>query len=133
MGNGKRQNALLVEIIIAVLFFGLSATVILDVFGTAYLQTAYAATCNAAMEDGQNIAARIYTSDEPEELLEAEGFQLEDGVWRREADTYTLQVEYIVTPGEAGELRTAHITAVQGEDTILNLPCARYAAKEVAQ
>ena len=133
MGNGKRQNALLVEIIIAVLFFGLSATVILDVFATAYLQTTYAATCNAAMEDGQNIAARIYTSDEPEELLEAEGFQLEEGIWQREGNGYTLQVEYVVTPGEAGELRAANIMAVKGEETILDLPCARYAAKEVAQ
>ena len=134
MGNGKRQNALLVEIIIAVLFFGLTATVILDVFATAYLQSTYAEACNDAMADGQNIAARIYTSDlMPEELLESEGFVAEDGVWQREGEGYTLQVALSVTPGDAGELRTALITALRGEDAILELPCSHYIPGEVAQ
>ena len=134
MGNGKRQNALLVEIIIAVLFFGLTATVILDVFATAYLQSAYAEACNDAMADGQNIAARIYTSDlQPEEVLANEGFIEGEGVWQREGDGYILQVELIVEPGDAGELRTAQITALRGEDAILELPCSHYVPREVAQ
>ena len=133
MGNGKRQNALLVEIIIATLFFALSATVLLDVFATAYLQTTYAAACNAAMEDGQNIAARIYTCDDPEALLEENGFLQEDGVWHRDGDGYTLQVDYSVTPGETGELRKAQITAVREEKAIMDLPCWHFIPKEVAQ
>ena len=133
MANGKRQNALLVEIIIATLFFALSATVILDVFATAYHQSSYAEICNAAMAEGQNIAALLYTSDAPETVLEAEGFESSDGAWRREGDGFTLAVEYTVTPGDAGELRTAQITAWRGEDAILELPCSHYVPWEVAQ
>ena len=133
MANGKRQNALLVEIIIATLFFALSATVILDVFATAYHQSAYAEACNAAMADGQNIAALLYTSDTPEAVLESEGFQPSDGTWRREGEGYILEVEYTVTPGDVGELRTAQVTAWRGEDAILELPCSHYVPWEVAQ
>ena len=133
MGNGKRQNALLVEIIIAVLFFGLTATVILDVFATAYLQSTYAEACNAAMMDGQNIAARIYTCDDPRALLEENGFLQEDSVWYRDGDGYILQVDYSVTPGDTGELRKAQITAIREEKAILDLPCWHFVPKEVAQ
>ena len=133
MGNGRRQNALLVEIIIAVLFFALSATVILDVFATAYLQTTYAATCNAAMEDGQNIAALIYVSDDPEALLNGDGFIQEGDMWQREAEGYLLQVTLDITQSEAGEMRKAQITAVRGETEILEIPCAHYIPREVAQ
>ena len=133
MGNGKRQNALLVEIIIAVLFFGLTATVILDVFATAYLQTTYAAACNAAMMDGQNIAARIYVSDAPDALLEAEGFIAEGDVWQRNGEGYVLEVKLGVKAGETGELRTAQITAMRDEKAILEIPCAHYIPREVAQ
>ena len=133
MGNGKRQNALLVEIIIATLFFALSATVLLDVFATAYHQTTYAAACNAAMEEGQNIAARIYTSDNPEAVLEENGFLREDGIWQRESEDFTLQVDYSVVEGDTGELRKAQITAMREEQAILDLPCWHFIPKEVAQ
>ena len=133
MGNGKRQNALLVEIIIAVLFFGLTATVILDVFATAYLQSTYAEACNEAMMDGQNIAALIYVSDDAGALLADEGFTAEGDVWQREGDGYVLQVELGATQGAAGELRTAQITAIRDEKAILEIPCAHYIPGEVAQ
>lgn len=133
MGNGKRQNALLVEIIIAVLFFGLTATVILDVFATAYLQSTYAEACNEAMMDGQNIAALIYVSDDAGALLADEGFTAEGDVWQREGDGYVLQVELGATQGAAGELHTAQITAIRDEKAILEIPCAHYIPGEVAQ
>ena len=133
MGNGRRQNALLVEIIIAVLFFALSATVILDVFATAYLQTTYADACNAAISDAQNVAARVYTGDDPETVLTAEGFVGEDNIWQREGEGYTLMVELTQTVTEAGHLRTAYVTAMRGEDAIVELPCSRYIPEGVAQ
>ena len=133
MANGKRQNALLVEIIIAVLFFALSAAVILEVFSTAYLQTVYADACNASMAEAQNVAARIYVSESPEEFLNAEGFLKEGDVWQRDGEGYTLQVELESAPTEVGELRKAKITALRGEDELVMIPLAHYFPGEVAQ
>lgn len=140
MGNGRRQNALLVEIIITVLFFALSATVILEVFSTSYLQTTYADSCNAAVAEAQNLAARMYVSDAPEVLLESEGFVFDGSVWQQlenddeESDNdYVLQISLDTEQTAAGELRTALITALRGERTILELPCAHYVPREVAQ
>lgn len=133
MGNGKRQNSLLVEIMIAVLFFGLSAMVLLDVFATAYLQTTYAEACNAALAEAQNIAARVYVSDAPADYLNAEGFIEENGVWHRDGEGYELQVEIGRTQLDAGEMRTAQIVAIRDDDVLVTLPSAHYIPGEVAQ
>lgn len=133
MGNGKRQSALLVEIIIAVLFFALSATVILEVFATAYQQTTYAATCDVAMEEAQNCAELLYASDDPEGLLASEGFVQEGAAWARAGAGFELRVELGAEAAGSGELRTAQITALRGEEALLTLPFARYIPEEVAQ
>ena len=125
MGNGKRQSALLVEIIIAVLFFALSATVILDVFATAYAQSTYAAACNAAMEDAQNCAEHLYASAAPEQTLSEDGFVANGDTWSRSGDGYVLYVELGQEAAGAGELRTAQIRALRGDKELLTLPVAR--------
>ena len=133
MGNGKRQNALLVEIIIAVLFFALSATVVLEVFATSYLQTTYAQACNEAVAEVQNLAARLYVSEEPETLLGSDGFELQGDTWQREDENFTLYVTLKTDDSASGILREAQITAVRGERVILEIPCAHYIPREVAQ
>ncbi len=129
----KRQNSLLVEIIIAVLFFALSATVILDVFATAYRQSAYAAACNAATAEAQNFAERIYMSEDPGALLREEGFLEEGGVWSRNGNGYTLEIRLGGRAAEAGELRDVAIRAMQEDRELISLPCVRYIPGEVAQ
>ena len=129
----KRQNSLLVEIIIAVLFFALSATVILDVFATAYRQSAYADACNAAAAEAQNLSERVYICDDPEALLREEGFVEESGAWQRNGDGYVLDVRLGGRFTEAGELRTVEIRALQGERELISLPCVRYIPGEVAR
>ena len=137
MGNGKRQNSLLVEIIIAVLFFAMSATVILEVFATAYLQTTYAEACNSAVAEAQNIAARLYMSEAPEATLVGDGFVYNGEKWVHEeedADSdYVIEIDFDQSPAGAGEMRTANITAIRGEKVILEIPCAHSIPGEVAQ
>ena len=133
MGNGRRQNALLVEIIITVLFFALSATVILEVFSTSSLQTTYAQACNDAVAEAQNLAAKLYVSEAPEAALAEAGFVQEGDVWQREDALYVLSVTLATEASEAGVLRTAQITAERGERIILEIPCAHYIPGEVAQ
>lgn len=133
MANSKRQNALLVEIMIAVLFFALSSTVILDAFATAYRQSTYAATRDAAMEDAQNIAESLYVSDDAEAFLVDAGFVEEGGLWKREAENFSVQVALSQTKTEAGELHSAVITVLSGEETIFEIPGARYIPEGVEQ
>ena len=51
MGNRNRSNVLLVEILIAVLFFMLSATVLVQVFATARSMTRRAGVENRALTE----------------------------------------------------------------------------------
>ena len=133
MAKGGRQSSLLAEIVIAVLFFALSATVILDVFAMAYGQSAYSGALNESMADAQNLSERIYAADDAAALLESEGFVEEDGTWMLEKESYDLHVVLSSEETGAGELRTARIVALRGDDTLLDLPCARYFPGEVAR
>ena len=133
MAKGKRQNSLLVEIIIAVLFFALSATVILDVFVTAYKQSAYADVCDMALTAAQNLSERLYVSEDAQALLQSRGFAQDGDAWLLEENGYTLRVELGSEPAGAGTLATALITALSGEETLVELPSARYISGEVSQ
>ena len=133
MAKGGRQSALLAEIIMAVLFFSLSATVILDVFATAYGKSVYAEACAEAMVDAQNLAERIYISNDPQSLLLSDGFLAEEGNWIREEEGYTLHVELGSEEMEVGKLVTARIIALREGELLVEVPCARYIPGEVSQ
>ena len=57
MGKSSRVNALLVEILLAILFFALAATVILRCFSAAYEQASRADARDRALAGAQNVAA----------------------------------------------------------------------------
>lgn len=126
MGQGKRQSMLLVEIVIAVLFFALCATVILDVFSTAYMQSARAGALSEATVSAQNLAERLKASPDWDAVLADEGLSGQDGAYTAERDGFTLRVTLSQEAEGAGEMRTATICATRGEDALLTLPAARY-------
>ena len=74
MDNRNRSNVLLVEILIAVLFFMLSATVVVQVFVTAHNLTAKAGVETRALAEAQNVAEALYAADDVDEALEALAF-----------------------------------------------------------
>ena len=129
MANGKRQSMLLVEIVIAVLFFALSATVILDVFAAAYTQSAAAGALSEATADAQDLAERLKAAPGPwDAALEAEGFSAgADGAYALERENYALRVALGAEETGAGTLYTATIDALRGDGAILSLEAARYA------
>ena len=133
MTKGGRQSSLLVEIVIAVLFFAMSATVILNVFAAAYRQSSYAGALSASTEEAQDLAERLYLSDDPQAMLAGEEFVQEGDTWHLTADAYDLAVELMSENGEAGELRTANITVLREGETLIELPLARYIPREVAR
>ena len=136
MGSRNRSNVLLVEILIAVLFFMLSATVLVQVFATARNLTVRAGVETRALAEAQNVAEALYAADDPEAALEEMSFRLSHGAWSREDDDFTLYVESGEAPAEAGVMWTGTVRAFyrsrnvnqarQEDEELFSLPCARY-------
>ena len=71
----NRSNVLLVEILIAVLFFMLSATVLVRVFVTARNMTVRSGVKSVAVAEAQNVAEAMYAADDIDQMLEEQGFR----------------------------------------------------------
>ena len=140
MGNRNRSNVLLVEILIAVLFFMLSATVLIQVFATARSMTRKAGVENLALVEAQNVAEVLVASDNVEAAMEKMEFRLYHGAWSRSYGDFTIYVESQENPTDAGTLWTGTVRAFfrnrnankarQEDEELFALPCARY--REVA-
>ena len=136
MGKKNKTNVLLVEILIAVLFFMLSATVLVRVFATSKSMTVRSGVETLALTEAQNVAETLLASDDPEAALTDLRFVSYHGAWTRDYDDYTLYVSGESTPTEAGTLwdgevrayyKTRDASAAMQEDTLLfTLPCALY-------
>ena len=80
MVKHNRQNTLLMEILIVVLFFALCSTVILNVFVGAHNQSEQAGAQADALIAAQSLADRLYAADERKDVLRQSGFaEDEDG------------------------------------------------------
>ena len=112
MVKHNRQNTLLMEILIVVLFFALCSTVILNVFVGAHNQSERAGAQADALIAAQSLADRLYAADERKDALRQSGFA--------------------ENACPAGTMETAQVTALRQEKTLFSLPSARYVPEEVA-
>ena len=136
MGGRNRSNVLLVEILIAVLFFMLSATVLVRVFVTARNMTVRAGVETRALAEAQNVAEALYAAEDPDAALEAMNFKLYHGAWSRTDGDYTLYVEGADKTSDAGMTWTGAVRAFyrsrnadqvrQEDEELFSLPCAHY-------
>ena len=136
MSGRNRSNVLLVEILIAVLFFMLSATVLIQVFVTARNMTVRAGVETRALAEAQNVAEALYAADDPDAALEAMQFKLYHGAWSRSDGDYTLYVEGEERASEAGVSWVGTVRAFysvrsvnqvrQEDEELFSLPCAHY-------
>ena len=69
MREGGRANALLVELLLVILFFMLSATTIVELFAGAKHKTVQARATSEAIMEAQNIADDLYGADDPDAVL----------------------------------------------------------------
>ena len=132
MKNGSRSNALLVELLLVIFFFMISAAILVQVFADAKQKSAVAKATNASMLDAQNIAEDLYASDDPDAVLASYGFAAEDGSWVQEKVGYLLKVTLQAETTETSELRTYEISGVRDGNTLLTLPSTRFIPKEVS-
>lgn len=126
MNKNRSQATLLVEIMIAVLFFALCSTVIMDTFVTAREFSRRSEIEREALLAMQNLTERLYAVDDAEALLESAGFQTADGVWTLEQDEYRLELVFETEPTAAGTLEVFQLRALRGEQLIAELPGACY-------
>lgn len=134
MTRSNQLNTLLMEIMIAVLFFALCSTVIMDVFVGAHNQSVRAGVQAQALAAAQNLSDGLYAAEQREELLLENGFKAdESGVFTREYDGYTLSVALGEERTAAGRIETAEITALDQGGELFSLPDARYVSEGVAR
>jgi type II secretory pathway pseudopilin PulG len=126
MKSGSRSNALLVELLIVVMFFMLSATVLLQVYATSSKQSNRAGLLTVALNEAQNVAERLYASDEPEDTLQALGFEKQGDVWRLAQEDYSLQVTGETEKTESGTMYRHQVLAEKDGETLVTLPVSRY-------
>ena len=141
MKEGSRANALLVELMLVIFFFMISAAILVQVFADAKLKSRTAHATNASMLEAQNIAEDLYAANDPDEVLADYGFTAQDNGWVLEKEGYYLKVSLSEKETEEGVLRTYEVSGVERihdhsgtekEQTILTLPSARYIPKEVS-
>ena len=126
MRSGNQSKALLVELLIVVLFFMLSATVLLRVFSTARNQSARAGILVDALNETQNVADRLYAAQDTDTALGEMGFSRQEGIWRLDESDYAITVTANQEAAPNGTMARYEVRAVQNEDVLLTLPVARY-------
>ena len=141
MKEGSRANALLVELLLVIFFFMISAAILVQVFADAKLKSRTAHATNASMLEAQNVAEDLYVTDSPTAVLNGYGFNEKDGVWTLEKDGYLLRVTILEEETDSGILRKCDVSGVEvthdqsgaeKETTLLTIPSTRYIPKEVS-
>ena len=122
----RSGNALLVELLIVVMFFMLTTTVLLEVFTKADSFSARSELLTVSMVEAQNVADRLYASEDPEGLLKSLGDESRNGIWTLEKETY--QMEAVISPEveDSGTFRRQLVRVVSGGEEIYSLPCSRW-------
>lgn len=130
MSGGKNQRALLMEIMIAVLFFALCASVLLRTFVTVRELSRRAGVRTDALLTAQSLANRLYAQEDMPAELEAMGFEAQEGTWTRSGEGFELAVVLEDESTAAGTLQTALVRVTEGDSDIIELPVARYVPGE---
>ena len=126
----RSGNALLVELLIVVMFFMLTTTVLLEVFTKADNFSTKSELLTVSMVEAQNVADRLYASDDPEELLDSLGFEAQDGKWILEKDSYQMEAVVTAETEDAGVFRRQIIRVTSNGEELYALPCSRWEVKQ---
>jgi len=129
--KAKHMNALLVEIMMAVLFFALSAAVILELFAAGHNLSRQAEVLGSAAVHAQTLSEQLYAAEDMPALLKGQGFGYAESSWAKNFDAYEIQVRLEEENTGAGEMQHALIRVLRDGEELVNLPCVRYVSGEV--
>lgn len=135
MNGTRKPNTMLIELVIVILFFAISAAVILQLFAAAGTRSAQNTTDSTALLMAEDFAERFAASTLPADaFLEAEGYAQDGDVYTRTAAagkrTLTLTVSGNSEQTSAGALDALHLAVYDQERAVLTLPVSRYLPKE---
>ena len=133
MKEGSRANALLVELLLVIFFFMISAAILVQVYADAKLKSRTAHATNFSMLEAQNVAEDLYSADDPDAVLAEYGFTANGEEWIAEKDGYLLRAVLKEEKTPSGTLRTYEISGVEGDKTLITLPSTRFIPEEVSQ
>lgn len=125
MRSRPKSSALLMELLIVILFFMIASMILIRVFAAARLQSEKAEMITDSLSEAQNVADRLYVSEEPEILLESLGFSSQDGVWVRDSGKYRMEALIAEERDEAGIFRRQEVRVISEDEMLFSLPCSR--------
>ena len=121
----------MVEIMIAVLFFALSSTIVLETFVVTHNQSRMAGIYDELLMEAQNLADRIYASEDPAEMLRQEGFERNDQGYTHAEQYYVIDISTEREEMIGGRFVDARINVYHNDELLISLPCSRYFPGEV--
>ena len=125
MRSRPKSSALLMELLIVILFFMIASMILIRVFAAVRLQSEKAEMITDSLSEAQNVADRLYVSEEPEILLESLGFSSQDGVWVRDSGKYRMEALIAEERDEAGIFRRQEVRVTSEDEMLFSLPCSR--------
>lgn len=134
----RKPNAMLIELVIVILFFSISAGIILQLFVAANDRSVQSATDTAALLEAENMAELLVASRLPlEDFLADTGWDMEThGIYTRPFDVGSRSLLMVATcetsETDAGTLDSLQLTVMDKERKAVVLPVGRYLpSKEV--
>ena len=74
----------------------------------------------------QDLSEQLYAAGDCEQLLRDQGFEESETGWTMEMDEYRLALTISSQDTAAGTIRMIEIRALDGDQVLVELPCARY-------
>lgn len=129
MRRGFKGNILLIELLIVILFFSLSAAVTLRLYDRAHARSIKSQRLEEAILSLQDLAEQLYASDSMAEFLLGQGFARDGEQYTAEVNGFNISACLSEKATRAGVLESADLTALYGGEAVYALPVSRYEAR----
>lgn len=137
MNGTRKPNAMLIELVIVILFFSISAGIILQLFVAANERGHQNDVDNTAMLLAEDVAERLAVSTQTlDAFFMGDGWVQKDDAYVRQESAYAGRRLQLTARGateerEAGTLDSVELTIYDGDRAVLSMPVARYLPMEV--
>ena len=131
MNKNSRSSTLLIEMLIVILFFMISCTVLVQVYAGARTLSARSGERSRALAEAQRIAEQMTASGEITLPEEAEGFVFDGTGWEKQVGKVVIRVEAGSSDTAAGRMREGFIRLTDGDELLTELDLALYLPGEV--
>ncbi len=133
----SRQNPMLAEILIVLLFFALSACVLVGVFASAHKSSEAARSESEALLWAENLVETFALSEaDANEFLSANDWTVETGIYvktqRFSKTEYTFTAMPFENEYESGSVLGFRLTAFSGENIAFELPAANFSERKAS-